>query len=394
RPAPAAPLYPSVLMFDRESWRLTAERVARCGEIVAGFPPDARWVQLFPTVHAIVRDDQTIARYGRMIDRGESWGDPDNFLPATDDEDPAEVVRVRCGEAIRMAVARGLHLAVTPHLDPAGTPDEAWRNTYRFAPDEVIDGHSYRSLLLEPIAEALVAELTPDTRVDFALSGEMGRSLLENADEWLRTLVELRERFAAEPHCAGVRLGVALNWGYIGGGADDAAVDAAAVARLIAECDFVGYSCYAPVSVPPTPEDFARATRNFLAELADWGADLPPDTRLLMTELGIGGGVPKRASDNRSQAAEPGGSPALVWPTLQEIAAKPYEGRGDGRFDPWADPQRRELRRQYHATLRSYLTATPPTGERRVERAFLWSEGPWDPQGVADRRFADPAITN
>ncbi|MEN0110685.1 MAG: hypothetical protein AAF805_08165, partial [Planctomycetota bacterium] len=46
RPAPAAPLYPSVLMFDRESWRLTAERVARCGEIVAGFPPDARWVQL------------------------------------------------------------------------------------------------------------------------------------------------------------------------------------------------------------------------------------------------------------------------------------------------------------------------------------------------------------
>ncbi|MEO0716963.1 MAG: hypothetical protein AAFY58_08235, partial [Planctomycetota bacterium] len=51
-----------------------------------------------------------------------------------------------------------------------------------------------------------------------------------------------------------------------------------------------------------------------------------------------------------------------------------------------------ELRRTYHAALRGYLSDKPPAGERTPERAFLWSEGPWDPQGVSDDRFVDAAI--
>ncbi|CAN0378511.1 unnamed protein product, partial [Ectocarpus sp. 4 AP-2014] len=42
----------------------------------------------------------------------------------------------------------------------------------------------------------------------------------------------------------------------------------------------------------------------------------------------------------------------------------------------------------YHQALCDYLATS---GE--VEKAFLWSEGPWDPQGIAGKRFHDDAIT-
>jgi hypothetical protein len=127
------------------------------------------------------------------------------------------------------------------------------------------------------------------------------------------------------------------------------------------------------VSVPPTAEDFVTATQNFLAELRDLGGDVAPTTRLVYSEAGIGGGYPKFGD----------GGPQ--YPTVAEVAAKPYEGRGHGRLNPWRDAELAKLRAEYHAALCDYLK-NGGSAPRSIDKAFLWSEGPWDPQGVATRR--------
>lgn len=349
-----SPLCPSVMLFDAASISRAPERVARVAELVRGAPPGDRWVQLVATLHARLRPDLSVEAYGRMVDRGKSWSDPDNF-----------------------AVARGLNVSVLPHLDAAGGVVDEWRNRYRFGPNARVGAGSYRSLLIDPLADAIEAEASSTTRVDLALSGEMGRSLFDHPEEYLELARTLRERFAANPRTRGVRVGVALNWTGLAGGAEG--IDRDAVARLFAELDFVGFSCYAPVGVPPRAEDFAAATRAFLAELADLGGGVRGGAALVLSESGIGGGYPLGAAGE------------VEFPSPEEVAERPFDGRGNGVLDPWRDPALAALRSGYHQALCDYLGnrdgVAPP-----IEKAFLWSEGPWDPQGVADRRFRDEAI--
>lgn len=359
----AAPLCPSVMLWDEASYELAPERVNRAAELMAGAPPDRRWVQLVPTLHARLNADRTIADFGVMRDRGESWRSPDNFEPATGAL--AGRFRDAFAAAIGQAVRRGMSVAILPHLDPAGGPVEAWRNVYDFAPDAVIGTGSYESLLIEPLAAAIETEATSDTRIDLTLSGEMGRSLFEHPREYLALAERLHGRFADNPRTAGVRLGAALNWSGVVGSLDATSIDREAVAELFAGFDFVSFSCYAPVGVPPRADDFRLATSNFLAELQSLGVVLSPQTRLVYAEVGVGGG---------------GAS-------LEAIAAKPYDAQGMPSGDPWSSPERRDFRVAYHRALCDYLAR----GE--IEKAFVWSEGPWDPQGIADRRFRDETIT-
>lgn len=369
-----APVCPTVMMYDARTMRLAPEHLDRAAEIVGDeAPASARWVQLVPTVHARLRDDLTVDAYGLQRRRDRSWTAADNF------EVMSPALAERCGAwiatAIERTVANDLRVAILPHLDPAGGRVVEWRNHYDFRPRETIGGHSYWSLLLEPIADAIVAHATPATRVDLCLSGEMGEALFRYPAEHLRALRDLRERFDASPNTAGVRLGVGLNWSGLAGRVDPAAIDRGSVRRFFAECDFVGYSCYTPVTIPVTAEDFDRATDRFLAELRDLGVDLPEATPLVLTEIGLGGGDPPR--DGR-----PAATPA-------EVAAEPWAGRGSGGWRPWHDPALRALRRAYHEALCDYL-ADPSPG--RIDRAFFWSEGPWDPQGVLDKLHHDEAI--
>jgi hypothetical protein len=50
----------------------------------------------------------------------------------------------------------------------------------------------------------------------------------------------------------------------------------------------------------------------------------------------------------------------------------------------------RSLRREYHTALLDFLNEQP--ARWRVEAAFLWSMGSWDPIGLRDPEFADPEI--
>ena len=53
--------------------------------------------------------------------------------------------------------------------------------------------------------------------------------------------------------------------------------------------------------------------------------------------------------------------------------------------NPWASEALRTLRRNYHRALCAWLSQ--PGGIHRVEKAFVWSYCPWDPQGVENDAF-------
>ena len=370
--APPPPLCPTVMMFDEAGWRIAPERVNRAAAVLGDTPTSSRWVQFVPTLSARLRTDLTVEAYGVIGDRSGSWASADNFTEATGGL--ADRFRDQFAAAFGQAVRRGLHVAILPHLDPAGGEVQEWRNYFDFAPAEVVGAGSYESLLIDPIADAIAAEATADTRVDFCLSGEMGQSLFERPADYLRLLERLRARFADQPNTTRVRLGVALNWNGLAGQADTDRLDRERIRAFFAACDFVGISCYAPVSVPPKAEDFATALDDFLVELRGLGGVLRPGGVVVMSEAGIGGGYPNRAGNR---------------PTPAEVAAKPYEGRGSSRFDPWASEDMKRLRTLYHVALCDFLSSAT---EHPVEKAFLWSEGPWDPQGIADARFRDEEI--
>lgn len=370
RQATRAPIGPSVIVENARDLRLAPERVNRCVELIAPAPPGDRWVQFVPTLHARLRPDLTIEAYGFVNDDGA-------FDAATDGL--ADRFRDAFAEVIGQAVRRGASVSLLPHLDAAGGPVSEWRNLFRFAPAETIGAGSYESLLIGPLADAIESEATSDTRIDLALSGEMGQSLFEHPADYLRLVRRLRERFASNPRTAGVRIGVALNWKGLAGESERFAIDRPAVAELFAALDFVGFSCYAPLRVSPTTDNFASATKNFLNELRRMGGDLAPSSRLVFSEVGIGGGAVRHEGDG------------AVYATPAEAAARPYEGEGPLGVSPWRDPQLAELRRDYHAALCDYLTSgaddLPP-----IDKAFLWSNGPWDPQGVTEAGQRDEAI--
>lgn len=360
-----APLCPSVMLWDDESYELAPERINRVAELLEGVPPDRRWVQLVPTLHARLNEDRTIAEYGTMLDRAADWTDADNFRPAT--TDLADRLRERFVATIGQAVRRGLNVSILPHLDPAGGPVVEWRNLYDFAPSDVIGVGSYESLLIEPLADAVEAEATSDTRIDFALSGEMGRSLFAHPDDYSKLSGRLRSRFSNRPSPARVRIGVALNWSGLAGGVDAESIDRARLSSALDAFDFLAYSCYAPVGVAPSAGDFVTATDGFLSELAGLAGDADVRGVITLAESGIGGGHP----------------------TAEKTAAEPYAGSGKPASDPWKDDELQELRRNYHVALLDYLAGD---NKPRIDKAFLWSEGPWDPQGVFDRRFRDEEI--
>ena len=364
----ATPVCPSVMMYDAFTMRAAPQLVDRVAEIHGdAAPASSRWVQFVPTIHARLNKDFRPEVYGVHRSRAASWTAPSSFEPMS--EALLQRCRVEVDAAVERAVSRGLHIAVLPHLDPAGGPIVEWRNNYDFRPRADVAGYSYESLALGPIADAIERHATLETRVDFCLSGEMGEGLFRYPEEHLRVLAELRERFSANPNTAGVRLGIGLNWCDLSGRVERDNFDREAVQAFFDACDFLGFSCYTPVHNPPTPADFRAATEGFLAELTELGIELDPETPLLFTEVGLGGG------DGPS--------------TPEEIVAMPWAGRGSGPYRPWQNAELADLRRGYFEALCEYLESPSAS---RVERVFLWSEGPWDPQGVIDRLHREDTI--
>lgn len=369
-----APLCPSVLMFDEASWQHAPERVSRVADLLADAAPDARWVQLVPTVHVELNEDLTVKRFGLRRKHHASWESPDNFVAAADAQTFSTHLTGQLEATIKQALFRGLNVAIVPHIDAAGAVQE-WRNHIDFDPRQVHEGLSYETTLLEPIVFAIEQASSTNQRVDLALSGEMGRSWFAYPVSYAKLLDRFHERFRSNPRTANVRLGVASNWNGVAGQLKPQDVDRQAVRDLFARCDFVGFSCYAPMSVPPAAEDFRTAVLNTRRELATYGAELAQQP-VVMSEVGIGGGGRELRQLSGADAS-------------RKVAAEPWRGVGSG-YNPWREEALGRLREQFHAALCEYLASS--NGLSCVERAFLWSEGPWDPQGVTEGGLRDEAI--
>ena len=273
-------------------------------------------------------------------------------------------------------VKHDIGIAILPHID-AGGKIQQWRNWVVFDPAEPYAGYSYEDLMLETIADALAESVTPKTRIELALSGEMGTSLFQYPETYRTIVHKLRER----PDLKQLKLGISLNHGGIAGrnnptGAKDIQLSDEKrqhMQSLIDECDFVGMSFYAPVNISPTPDDFVRGIERFMNEFKQHGLTVPTSKPMQFSEVGIGGRRVIRGTTDPDKAVQ-----------------TPWEGTANPRSNPWKQPPMQKLRRQYHDALIHFLAEQPAPW--RVSGAFFWSMGSWDPVGHGSAEFADPDI--
>jgi hypothetical protein len=311
----------------------------------------------------------------RIKSYGWSHG-PDQSYIACD-----EPMRQTFDDALRrvfaQAVEHDMDIYILPHID-AGGRVRTWRNWVDFDPLESDGGYSYEALMLGTIADALAATISPDVRVEMALSGEMGTSLFLYPESYRKIVRALRARPNLDP----LKIGISLNHGGISGqgnptGAPEIKLSDESrpqMQQLIDECDFVGMSFYRPINAPPKPDDFVRGIDHFMSEFARHGLIVPKTRPLHFSEVGIGGG-----HGDENDAGNP-----------EKAAETPWAGSGDPRVNPWRTKPMWEFRRQYHRALLEFLQTQP--ARWHVSAAFFWSTGSWDPQGVRHPVFGDPVI--
>ena len=291
--------------------------------------------------------------------------------------------------AFKAAADRDLAVSILPHLDAHGEL-QAWRNQFDFDPRATVGtgaaACSYQSAMIDACVEALHAAVPTGAvngePVEFNLAGEMGRTVFAHPNSWMAVLEGLRE----DPRCANWELGFSFNHDGVTGGVAEEELDADAMNRLLGACDFLGISHYRPVSVPPTPADYARGIETFAAEFAALGAPLPAGIMLHISEIGLGGGG--RGDD---------GAVTIPAEMLADAARAPYLGTTDLSKNPWADdrPAFVRFRRDALAALLGYLSGAADGnlgGLPRATRCHLWSMGSWDPLGWRDVDFRDETI--
>lgn len=273
-------------------------------------------------------------------------------------------------------VEHNMDIAILPHID-AGGKVQQWRNWVVFDPTETYSGYSYDGLMLGTIVDALAETVTPETRVELALSGEMGTSLFTYPESYRNVIRKLRNRSDLKQ----LLVGISLNHGGIAGhnsptGANDIELsddERQQMQSLIDECDFIGMSFYAPVSVSPTPDDFVRGIERFMNEFKQHGLTIPTTKPMQFSEVGIGGRRMRNGKTDPGKAVE-----------------TPWEGTADPSENPWANSTMRQLRRDYHTALIQFLVDQPAPW--RVSSAFFWSMGSWDPLGHGQSEFSDSDI--
>ncbi len=275
-------------------------------------------------------------------------------------------------------VRHNMSIYVLPHIDAGGEVQE-WRNWVNFDPLDKYGRYSYNDLVLGTIADALAETVKPTTHVELALSGEMGTSLFRYPAAYRAIARRLRER----PQLRQLKIGISLNHNGIAGSGNPSRENDIQLTgeqrkqmqMLIDECDFVGMSFYAPVSVSPTALDFVRGIDRFMNEFHQLGLHVSTTKPMQFSEVGIGG---RQAHDGKVD--------------LDKAVEAPWEGTANPRRNPWTNDAMRALRRQYHSALLDFLTTQ--LAKWRVSAAFLWSTGSWDPWGHGQSEFADPAIEN
>ncbi len=348
-----APLHPSVLLFHKPHQTDGVAQVRRAAEL------RSRCVNVVVTMLCEIDEDRQVVGYG-VTRRGK-------FLPLN------EQVLAEFQEAIREtfaeAVAQDMDIAVLAHLNSGGKVHD-WRNNFMFDPLVKYGGYNYQQAVIEPITEALAATVKPSTQVELAFAGEMGLSVFSYPESYRKLLESLRKK----NRDAQMALGVSLNFNNVSGEIEPMPAQQKSVQQLIDECDFVGMSNYRWFELPPDAGDFANAVQQFLKEMQAHGVTVPDQMPLHFSEVGIGG----CAEDGKHTE-----SPVVA-------AKTPWEGSDNIRKNPWKNLEMRSFRLEFHRALLDFLNHQPTA--HRVVKAFLWSEGSWDPMDIAEIGFADAEI--
>jgi hypothetical protein len=330
-----------------------------------------RRVNVAVTILVDLTNDLRIKSYGwdHAGDRG--------YEPC--DDRMEEKLRNALRQVFARIAAHNMDIYILPHIDSGGRV-RTWRNWVHFDPLEAYGGYSYAGLMIESIATALADTVPPSTRVEMALSGEMGTSLFLYPNSYRQIIRSMRQN----PRVERLKIGISLNHNGISGkgnptGAPDIQLtdaDRQQLQLLLDECNFIGMSCYRPVSYPPTTEDFVRGIDHFLSEFKQHGLAVSRTKPLHFSEVGIGGG-----HDDDDVAGDP-----------ERAVQTPWAGSGNPRTNPWRTPAMQQLRRQYHNALLKFLADQPAS--RPVTAAFFWSTGSWDPQGTRHPEFMDADIVD
>ncbi|KAF6266415.1 hypothetical protein COO60DRAFT_1474808 [Scenedesmus sp. NREL 46B-D3] len=246
------------------------------------------------------------------------------------------------------AYRNGFTPYVRPHLDD-GYVRGIWRNGLLFSPTVLYGSHTYKQIMLDPLAKALAAALRTvaadgmlwpmpnldKPRVYFALQGEMSATMMRYTRDWVSTIPDLRALIGTT--LADVKFGVGLNFnaldqteysvapnqglGWFGSRASAArypvpSIDGDALNDLVTkEVDFIGISAYAPYSGPGILRTLGNGID--LAALINSGK-----LELHYSEFGIGGG-------NEGNAA-----PAV---SARMVGKQPWAGVA-GFFSPSTNP--------------------------------------------------------
>ena len=104
---------------------------------------------------------------------------------------------------LRSAVARGLSVALAPHIDDGAPGSGAWRQGLVFDPLKPHsvpwggDAMSYDDFILAPLAAAVANTSTATTKVWFSTQGEMGATLVYHPASHTKLVARLKERVIA-----------------------------------------------------------------------------------------------------------------------------------------------------------------------------------------------------
>lgn len=281
--------------------------------------------------------------------------------------------------ALKAAFARaskhGLEIAILPHLDATGDHSD-WRNHFDFDPLTPVSGATYRDHFLLPVLEALEEALPAETPVQFALAGEMGRTVWAHPESWAAILRDFHTRGKLNH----VQFGLSLNHGEIGGQHVLQPAQREPLQALLKACDFIGISAYHRIHCPVTAADFTWGIDEFAAELGRSGLEIPAGQVLHFSEVGLGG---LGQAESGAQTELDGGP--------EDVARSPWMGSPDKQRHPWTTEPRKKFRRDYHRALLDFLRTQPARWP--VTRAYLWSMGSWCPYGFKGAaEFRDETI--
>ncbi len=362
KPSSGTQLNPSVLLFHKPQYNKGVQYVRRAAEL------GCRHVNVVVTLFCEINAEREVISYGVL--QGSDYVKLNDTLRSQ--------FQISLRQVFSEAVAQGMELTVLAHLNSWGEIDD-WRNLFKFDPLVRYGKYNYQEAMIDSVVDAL-AEAIPQaaipqttipqtTVVDFSLVGEMGNSLFTHAASY-RKLMDALSRRKRSPK---LRLGLGLNFNNVTGDHLPTNDQREQVQMLIDRCDFIGLSDYRWFDLPPEPADFEEAIRVFLQEMEKHGAKVPREMPLHFTEVGIGGGTE-----------------AGLAKTPAEAAVAPWEGSDDPNQNPWKPAAMQKFRVEFHQALLNFLAHQPTAN--RVTKAFLWSEGSWDPMGIIDQHFADEQI--